>query len=218
MVALPTCGSHAYITSRTLSSAPCPLYRKRAGQQWSLAQNTSRNRRNRFWAQATGPSTSDVLIFDQEVLISKDTGQLLSGVKDSLQTCELPWYLISTHPAKETSQAVAQQTGLEWPADTPRMLADLGASPHDMVNAIRTIAEKPLVKDNNAKLHAVLASKQVAELASSQMSTQLYLADWVPGADTAGRPNIRVITLKQFQELLRWGILMGVDDGCGDDN
>lgn len=30
----------------------------------------------------------------------------------------------------------------------------------------------------------------------------------------------RVIVLdqKQFSELLSWGLLMGVDDGCGDDN
>jgi len=30
--------------------------------------------------------------------------------------------------------------------------------------------------------------------------------------------NVRSITLAQGCELLRWGILMGVDDGCGDDN
>ncbi len=30
--------------------------------------------------------------------------------------------------------------------------------------------------------------------------------------------GVRSITLKQFNELLKWGLIAGVDDGCGDDN
>ncbi len=37
-------------------------------------------------------------------------------------------------------------------------------------------------------------------------------------AAAAQLAGVRSITLAQGVELLRWGILMGVDDGCGDDN
>jgi hypothetical protein len=30
--------------------------------------------------------------------------------------------------------------------------------------------------------------------------------------------GIRVVSRQQCIELLKWGIMMGVDDGCGDDN
>ena len=30
--------------------------------------------------------------------------------------------------------------------------------------------------------------------------------------------NVSELDEKQFSELLSWGLIMGVDDGCGDDN
>lgn len=49
----------------------------------------------------------------------------------------------------------------------------------------------------------------------------MYLASW--GYNTAEErvaaaelPGVRVLALPQFCELLRFGIVMGVDDGCQD--
>lgn len=48
---------------------------------------------------------------------------------------------------------------------------------------------------------------------------KLYLADW--GYNTpeerqaaAQLPGVRLLALPEFCELLRWGIVMRVDDGC----
>ena len=48
---------------------------------------------------------------------------------------------------------------------------------------------------------------------------QLYLADWgyCSAADLAAAaalPGVRRLSLPGFLELLRWGVVMGVDDGC----
>lgn len=50
-------------------------------------------------------------------------------------------------------------------------------------------------------------------------SYSLYLAAW--GYNTAEEraaaarlPGVRVLRLPQMLELLRWGVVMGVDDGC----
>lgn len=49
----------------------------------------------------------------------------------------------------------------------------------------------------------------------------LYLASWgycteEDKKEAAAAPGVRVITLPQFCELLKFGIIMGVDDGCQD--
>jgi hypothetical protein len=48
---------------------------------------------------------------------------------------------------------------------------------------------------------------------------RLYLADW--GYCTEGEkqlaratPGVELLSLGQFVELLKWGLVMGVDDGC----
>lgn len=48
---------------------------------------------------------------------------------------------------------------------------------------------------------------------------KIYLADWgyctaEERAAAAALPGIRVISRVQFLELLKFGVIMGVDDGC----
>lgn len=56
-------------------------------------------------------------------------------------------------------------------------------------------------------------------LSQSHCSYQLYLAAWgyntaEERAAAAALPGVTVLRLPQMLELLRWGVVMGVDDGC----
>ncbi|KAL3150803.1 hypothetical protein ABBQ32_000564 [Trebouxia sp. C0010 RCD-2024] len=88
------------------------------------------------------------------------------------------------------------------------------------------ILNKPMVKEQNATVHFVDDRYETVKAVAAEPSLspiRVYMADWgystqaekEAAKDTKG---VRLISLTEFQELLKWGILMGVDDGCGDDN
>ena len=85
--------------------------------------------------------------------------------------------------------------------------------------------QRPMCQDPACTLHFVDDRFETMEAVSAEPDLagrwRLWLADW--GYNTpeereraaAGQlPGVRVITLPQFCELLRWGVISGVDDGC----
>lgn len=66
------------------------------------------------------------------------------------------------------------------------------------------------------RLDTLLAVQQAQDVKSRW---KLYLADWgynteAERAAAAATPGITVLSRQAFIELLKWGLAMGVDDGC----
>eukprot|EP00879_Flechtneria_rotunda_P030245 GHRR01032853.1.p1 GENE.GHRR01032853.1~~GHRR01032853.1.p1 ORF type:complete len:143 (+),score=45.70 GHRR01032853.1:360-788(+) len=106
--------------------------------------------------------------------------------------------------------------------DSPRLFASLLPPEEKKMEALATISSRPLCQEPGVRLHFVddrldilLAVQQAANL----QHWNLHLADW--GYNTAAErkaaksaPGIKLLTRSSFIELLKWGVVMGVDDGC----
>lgn len=144
------------------------------------------------------------------------------GVKEWLAECPFPFYIASSKAGHRLSTLLTQNFGLDVPADSPRLFSSLLPPEEKKVEALMTISGRPVCQSPGVRLHFVddrldtlLAVAQQQDLAG----WNLYLADWgyVTAAELAEAKRlsrIKVLQLKQLQELLKWGMVMGVDDGC----
>ncbi|KAK9835756.1 hypothetical protein WJX74_007318 [Apatococcus lobatus] len=157
-----------------------------------------------------------------------ENNKLYSGVADAVAQCQYPWYVITSRAKDRTLKLLKGLLSQNWPEDTPRLYAGLSPPNERKIAAIRDIAQRPLVTENKACLHfvddrfetvqAVLEARDLRGI-----NLKVYLADW--GYNTEDEreaaekmSGLLTINLKQFAELMQWGMVMGVDDGCGDDN
>jgi len=117
---------------------------------------------------------------------------------------------------------VLLEMGLEGPS--PRVLGDLIPPNEKKIEALRAIMSRPIASDVSSSLHFVDDRFETLEAIAQEGDLRrfnLYLAAW--GYNTpeerqaaAKLPGVRVISLQQFCELLKFGIIMGVNDGCQD--
>ncbi|KAG2438890.1 hypothetical protein HYH02_010686 [Chlamydomonas schloesseri] len=145
------------------------------------------------------------------------------GVTEALRGCPFPTYIASSKAAHRVAALSRAVLGLDLPADSPRLFASLLPPEEKKAEALSTIGSRPLCAAASTRLHFVddrldtlRAVAAVPELAARW---KLYLADW--GYNTAEEreaaarePGVRVLSLPEFNELLRFGLVMGVDDGC----
>lgn len=144
------------------------------------------------------------------------------GMVDAITSCEYPVYFASSKAAHRVSTLMQEHFGMvDLTPDSPRLFASLLPPEEKKVEALKSIADRPVCRETGAHLHFVddrldtLLAVQQAGL----KDWNLYLADW--GYCTAAErkaakatAGIRVLSRPAFLELLKWGILMGVDDGC----
>jgi len=170
--------------------------------------------------QAFEQHRGDWLASDREGWLAMN--QPYPGVAEALRYCEFPFYIASSKAAKRVSPLLKEQLGQDIPEDSPRLFASL-LPPNEMkVETLRQIAARPICADTGARLHFVddrLETLLAVRGSAGMDKWNLYLADW--GYNTkeermaaAGTPRIKVLNRPAFLELLKWGILMGVDDGC----
>eukprot|EP00850_Spirogloea_muscicola_P011493 SM000071S21117 [mRNA] locus=s71:418656:420145:- [translate_table: standard] len=150
----------------------------------------------------------DVFVLDLEGVLCDKSGHMYDSVKDALTSTTMPFYIVSNKPPSEASQLLREQAGLDIPADSPRIQSSDTA----------TAKAASLRADPSNTLHYVDDDLAILEHVAAEPSLskwQLYLASW--GTKEVRSPSttrIRSARLKVFPELLRWGLLMGVDDGC----
>lgn len=143
-----------------------------------------------------------------------------SGVKESLMYCEFPFYIVTSKPAASAAPVLTEILGLPIEEGSPRLFAGLEAPTMQKGEALREIASRPMCKDG-ARLHFVddrfATLKGLREQASLD-KWNLYLAEWGHNTraeqDAAQSFGIKSLSLRDFSEMLKWGIIMGVDDGC----
>lgn len=154
---------------------------------------------------------------------------LYAGVGEALGDCPHPYYIASSKRSDRLTRLLrAQLPALaDLPDASPRVLAGLIPPNERKIAALREVAGRPIAADPVATtLHFIDDRFETIEAIAAQPDLaarySLYLAAW--GYNTAEEraaaakelPGVRVITLPQFCELLRFGIVMGVDDGCQD--
>jgi hypothetical protein len=159
------------------------------------------------------------------------------GVVDALRECAAPWYIVSSKSAARVATLAGALfggvPGGEALADptSPRLLAGLHPPDTAKADALRSILKRPMfaggdgaspptlhfVDDRAATLAAVAAQPDLKHV-------RLYWAKYgyVDGNDAAviaaAPRKIAVLpTPAALRELLVWGIVMGVDDGCEPD-
>ncbi|KAI8467749.1 MAG: hypothetical protein J3K34DRAFT_429434 [Monoraphidium minutum] len=142
------------------------------------------------------------------------------GVVDALASCEAPFYIASSKAASRVSVLAREALGMDVDGDSPRLYCSLIPPNEKKVEALREIAARPVAQ--GARLHFVddrLETLRAALDAGLGATWSLYLADWgycTPAEleEVEGLEGVRRLGLADFLELLKWGIVMGVHDGC----
>ncbi|PSC70318.1 hypothetical protein C2E20_6217 [Micractinium conductrix] len=148
---------------------------------------------------------------------------LYPGVADALQESPYPYYIASSKAAGRLVTLLCASLGLDIDTASPRLFAGLIPPNERKIAALRAIAARQ-VAAGGATLHFVddrfETMHAIAEQAPDLLERwQLYLADWgyntpEERAAAAALPGVRLLSRPQFLELLKWGVVMEVDDGC----
>lgn len=148
---------------------------------------------------------------------------LYPGVDDALRACPYPFYIASSKAASRLVPLLRASLGMEVEVGSPRIFASLIPPNERKIEALREVAQRP-VAQGGATLHFVddryETMQAIAEQAPDLLgSYKLWLADWgyntaEERAAAAALPGVRLLSRPQFCELLKWGVVMEVDDGC----
>lgn len=161
----------------------------------------------------TGPGSSEMWM---------QLNQPYAGVKELLQTAPFPFYIASSKAAHRISAICKDALGLDIPADSPRMFAALLPPNEAKIQALKTIEQRPVCQAPGVRLHFVDDRYETLKAMVDDGGLgrwNLYHAAWgytTPKEVQEARATkgVQVIQLAEFVELMKWGILMGVDDGC----
>lgn len=149
------------------------------------------------------------------------------GVAEALQGSPYPFYIASSKAASRLW--VLLQAGLPGEEGlgegSPRVFASLIPPNEKKVEALRTIMSRPLAQDPSTTLHFIddrfETVEAVAQCGDLRERWDLHFANWGYSTEEerevvagGGVPGVKSLGLAQMCELLRWGIVMGVDDGC----
>ncbi|KAK9830317.1 hypothetical protein WJX72_010962 [[Myrmecia] bisecta] len=152
--------------------------------------------------------------------------QLYPGILDAVKQCPYPFYIASSKGEERLVNLLQNLLGLDIQQGSPRIFAELLPPNERKIESLRTIQTRldqralqtggkpPRLHFIDDRVETMLAVQQQPDL----KSLQLYVADWgynTPAELTAAKAaGLRVIGRPQFCELLKWGLLMEVDDGC----
>lgn len=147
---------------------------------------------------------------------------LYPGIKEAVDDCPYPFYIASSKARDRLIPLVNALLCLGVEADSPRVSAGL-IPPNEMKrDALLSILSKPICQDPVTSLHFIDDRFETLQYISTdkEISSRmnLYLAGWGyctrEEQEQAAELGIRVLGLDEFCELLRFGIIMKVNDGC----
>ncbi|CAI5461571.1 unnamed protein product [Closterium sp. Yama58-4] len=187
-------------------------------------------RRNSPKTRASGPIRAAIdafVIGFQGTLLKPSSDGLLEPAAEALRTTSLPFYILTSSSASSSSLSPADVSALlkrdaevDIPEDSPRIIT-LAGEGEGKLAALLAVNSRPLAQDTANTMHYIDSDLVALTLAASQPELarwQLYHAQWSESGEESKEetlhPRIRPIALKDLDELLRWGLLMGVNDGC----
>ncbi|CAI5480094.1 unnamed protein product [Closterium sp. Yama58-4] len=160
----------------------------------------------------------------QGMLLKPFSDGLLEPAAEALRTTSLPFYVLASSSSSsslspaDVSALLKRDAGVDIPEDSPRIITVAGEGEGEgKLAALLAVNSRPLAHDTANTMHYIDSDVAALTLAASQPELarwQLYHAQWSEGKEEKLHPRIRPITLKDLDELLRWGLLMGVNDGC----
>jgi hypothetical protein len=176
-------------------------------------QRTARQRL--FYASASPPRAAlapavELLVLDFDHGLSAGRGGLQArGLAGALSHTSLPFYILADD-ADVAAQTLASAAGVQLPPSriVPRSRDGV------LELAARPLLSEPGVRCNFVSADSALLACAAAERSATQ-SWRLLRAGWLPSiGSTPHPPEAAELTLDALVELLNFGLLMGVGDGC----
>lgn len=149
---------------------------------------------------------------------------LYTGVSEALSDCDAPVYFASSKAPQRIIPLIKYHLKIELEHPSPRLFAGLIPPNSGKAEALRQIMERPLSSHPQTALHFVddrLETLMYIREHHPEVAKRytLYFATW--GYSTPEEknlvlrlPGIQPLTLPEFCELLRWGLVSNTFDGC----
>lgn len=152
---------------------------------------------------------------------------LYKGVRDAIHDCQCPTYFASSKAGERLVPLLRSLLDIDVDIDSPRIFHSLIPPNELKLEALKSVLARPVAADSRTILHFIDDRFETIEYILKNADQdllkryQFYLASWgyctTEEIDRAkGMPGVRVISLEDFCELLRFGIVMNVHDGCQD--
>eukprot|EP00243_Klebsormidium_subtile_P003505 TRINITY_DN16917_c0_g1_i1.p1 TRINITY_DN16917_c0_g1~~TRINITY_DN16917_c0_g1_i1.p1 ORF type:complete len:243 (+),score=8.58 TRINITY_DN16917_c0_g1_i1:179-907(+) len=160
----------------------------------------------------------DVFVLDFDGVIGSKEGKITPSIAEALSTTQNPFYIVAENK-EAASKLLREEANIDIPADSPRILPGTGGI-CSKKEALKLVASRPVAQTPDATLHFMDDDAETLQAIADEPDLkqwQLYHATWNTQAtpDSKRLPSrVRQASEKDFPELLRWGLLMGVDDGC----
>mmetsp|Transcript_14898 Transcript_14898/g.44977 ORF Transcript_14898/g.44977 Transcript_14898/m.44977 type:complete len:358 (-) Transcript_14898:3089-4162(-) len=105
------------------------------------------------------------------------------NIKETLQYCEHPFYIVSSKKAHRISRVAQRQLGLDVPEDSPRLFAGLIPPDEQKIETLKMIAERPMVVEGGATLHFIDDRFETVQTAAANADlrargVKIYFASW----------------------------------------
>jgi len=152
---------------------------------------------------------------------------LYKDVREALEDCPSPTYFASSKSGRRLIPLLRSLLGIDVGEESPRVFHTLIPPNELKLETLERVMARPIASDGRTQLHFVddrlETLEYVLENAGDELlgRYELYLASWGYCTEEEIRrarrtKGLRVIELEEFCELLRFGIIMGVNDGCQD--
>jgi hypothetical protein len=153
---------------------------------------------------------------------------LYDGVKDALmRDCQSPFYIASSKAGNRLIPLLNNLLGMDVDEESPRVFHSLIPPNELKLEVLETVLQRPMCQDGSTQMHFVDDRFETVEYIYKNASEEvlsrynIYLAGWGYCTDeeksaAAKDFGVRVLDLEEFLELLRFGIIMKVNDGCQD--
>lgn len=152
---------------------------------------------------------------------------LYPGVKDALDDCQSPYYIASSKSGTRLIPLLNTLLDIGIDIDSPRVFAGLIPPNELKLNVLETVLARPVAQHEGTQLHFIddrfETLEYICRVASRDVLDRytMYLASWgycteEDVAKARKMEHIRVLELDEFLELVRFGIIMRVNDGCQD--
>ena len=155
-----------------------------------------------------------------------DLNPLYSGVKDALDDCQC-FYIASSKSGNRLIPLLNRLLDLGVDEESPRVFSGLIPPNELKLEVLETVMERPVAQHEGTQLHFIDDRFETLEYICHSANEKvldrytMYLASWgycteEEKAKAKEMDRIRVLELDEFLELLRFGIIMKVNDGCQD--
>lgn len=149
---------------------------------------------------------------------------LYDGIQSAVSDCQAPFYIASSKAGNRLIPLLNTLLSMEVDEDSPRVFSGLIPPNELKLEVLETVLQRPIAQGERTVLHFIDDRFETIEYIAQHGSAELlkkfvlYLAGWgyctEDERQKARELGIRVLDLDEFCELLRFQIIMKVNDGC----